>query len=219
MLVKCKSYGKKLDMKKALKSNCAEWSIIRKTTTLWGFRDVIIIFVVNILIIETTKSELSVGKFALIGALVSSASYILVQKIIKPPHRRLSIIIGATGSFMAVLGLIFKINYTMLFFYVILDGFFLPFFLIQLASSTFNVIDKEHENDMRIEYMINKDIAINGGRIISSIILLILLYLTKDLSILKVYLIFIGVIPIIAAYFLRKLKALNGSYNQVRKSN
>ncbi len=219
MLLRCKSYGSRLDLKKSFKSDCREWGIVRKTTVLWGFRDVTIVFVINILILETTKSELSIGKFALIGALISSASYILVQKLIKPRRRRLSITIGTIGSFLAVTGLILRIDNRMLLLYVVLDALFLPFFIIQLSSSTFNVIDKAHENDMRVEYMINKDIAINTGRIISSIILLILLTTSEGLSSLKIYLAFIGLMPIIAAYFLRRLKGLDGSCQQGEKSS
>lgn len=206
LILRCKNYGSKLDFKVALSKNCSEWDIIRKSTFLWGFRDVIIAFIVNILIIETTKSELSLGKLTLIASLLSSGSYVLVQKVIKPSKRRLAICIGTIGSFIAILGISFKVTYFTLFIYVVMDAFFLPFFLIQLSSSTFNVINRAHDEDMRIEYMINKDIAINAGRIISAVILIILLSVFKNISILRIYLIFIGVFPVAAGYFLRKLK-------------
>jgi YQGE family putative transporter len=61
---------------------------------------------------------------------------------------------------------------------------------------------------MRIEYMINKDFVLNLGRIISSIILLLLISVFKDLSILRAYLLLIGVIPLVSAYFLRKLSRI-----------
>lgn len=206
ILLKCNNYGKKLDFKKAFSRNCEDWSVIRKSTMFWGFRDVIIAFVVNILIIETTNSELSLGKLTFMGALASSVAYIIVQKIIKPPNRRISILIGTIGSFLAVLSIVFRVNYITLFIFMIFDSFILPFFIIQLSSSTFNVINKIHDENMRIEYMINKDIAINGGRVISSIILLGFLLSFKNASVLKIYLLFIGVAPIVSGYFLRKLR-------------
>ena len=175
MLLKCKNYGHRLKLKKVFSRNCEEWSIVRTSSLLWGFRDVIIASLVNILTIEATKSELSLGKLTLISSMISSASYVLVQKVIKPPHRRLSILIGTLGSFIAVLGLAANVVYGTLVFYIIMDAFFLPFFLIQLNSATFNVIDRNHEEDMRIEYIINKDLVLNGGRIISVLILITLL--------------------------------------------
>lgn len=206
LMLKCKNYGGKLYFKKIFSRNCDEWGTIRKATFFWGFRDVIIGFLVNILIIETTKSELSLGKLTLIASLLTSSSYVLVQKIIKPSRRRMAIFIGTIASFIAIWGIAYKVTYTTLLIYVVMDAFFLPFFLIQLSSSTFNVINRAHDEDMRIEYMINKDIAINSGRSISAIILIVLLSVFKNTSILRVYLLFIGLAPVAAGYFLTRLK-------------
>ncbi len=218
LLLKCKNYGSKINWKIAFSKNCEEWSIIRKTTALWGFRDVTIGFIISILIIETTKSELSLGTMTLIASLLSSVSYMLVQKVIKPPKRRLAIYIGTLGSFAAVLAVVYKVTYGTLLAFIMMDAFFLPFFLIQQSSSIFNVINRAGDEDMRIEYMINKDIAINSGRTISSLILIILMLIFKNTSILKVYLFFIGLAPIAAGFFLRKLRAvLEGSFTSDKK--
>ncbi|HYE82299.1 MAG TPA: MFS transporter [Clostridia bacterium] len=208
LFLRCKSYGYRLDFKRAFSRNCEEWSILRTSAALWGFRDVIIVFLINILTIEATGSELSLGKLTLISSMVSSASYVLVQKVIKPPQRRLSILIGALGSFAAVLGLSFKVGYGTLVLYIMMDAFFLPFFLIQLNSATFNVIDRNHEEVMRIEYMINKDLALNGGRLISVSILIVLLTLFKTSATLSFYLLFLGFVPIASAYTLGKLRGI-----------
>lgn len=205
-LLKCKNYGNKLEFKKVILRNCDEWSDIRKATFFWGFRDVIIVFLVNILIIETTKSELTLGKLTLIASLLSSISFVLVQKIIKPPHRRVSIYIGAIGAFLAVLSLGLNITYINLLVYVMMNGFFLPFFVIQLTSATFNVINRAHEESMRVEYMINREIVLNGGRAISASMLVFMLLEFKESSVLQFYLIFIGFIAIVSGYFLGKLK-------------
>jgi YQGE family putative transporter len=206
LLLRCKNYGHSLDFKKAFSRNCEEWSTVRIATALWGFRDVIIVFLVNILTIETTGSELSLGKLTLISSLISSASYVLVQRIIKPPRRKQAIVMGVLGSAIAVLALTVNVVYGTLVFYIMMDAFFLPFFLIQLNSATFNVIDGNHEKNMRIEYMINKDLVLNGGRVISVFILITLLSLFKSNGVLKFYLLFLGLIPIVSGYFLRRLK-------------
>ncbi|MBV7275574.1 MFS transporter [Clostridium thailandense] len=207
--LKCKNYSNELNFKKIFSRNCDEWGIIRISTFFWAFRDVIIVFIVNILIMETTGSELSLGKFALISSLVSSAVFILVQKVIKPPYRKVSIYIGTIGTFLAIAALVVKITNNTLFIYTVLDAFAIPFFLIQLSSSTFNVINKTNEENFRIEYMINKDIVLNSGRVISSTILVFLLNSFKNsYSILKIYLIVIGLLPLISGYFLGKLKSV-----------
>lgn len=217
LLLRCKSYGYRLDYRRAFSRNGSEWGIIRTSTALWGLRDVIIVFLINILTIEATRSELSLGKLTLIGSMVSSASYVLVQKVIKPPRRRLSILIGIIGSFTSVMGLVVDVGYTTLVLYTLLDAFFLPFFLIQLNSATFNTIDRNHENDMRIEYMINKDLVLNGGRIVSSFILILLLYMFGASSTLKGYLLFLGLVPLASGYSLGRLKTVFEGISNSRK--
>ena len=206
LLLRCQNYGTKLDLSKAIGKNCEEWQSIRKATFLWGFRDVIVGFTINILIIQTTGSELTIGKLSLMAALISSGAYMLVQRIVKPPRRRASVYIGATASFIALWGLIINVNFSTIFIYTVMDAFFLPFFLIQLSSSTFNVINRAHEEDMRIEYMINKDLALNSGRVISAGILILALKVFKEANILRYYLTFIGAAPVLAAYFVARLK-------------
>lgn len=215
LTLRCKNYGESLNYKKAFSSNGEEWRVVRRSTVFWGFRDVIIVFLINILIIETTKSELSLGQLTLVASLLSSISYVIVQKVIKPPRRRLSILIGSLGSFLAVLGLAAEVKYITLLLYVIMDAIFVPFYLIQLTSTTFNVISRAHDEDMRVEYMINRDIMLNAGRIISGTILLILLNISAEPSVLQGYLIFIGLAPMVSGYFLSKLKnVLLGQNNE-----
>lgn len=216
LLLRCKNYGYRLEYKKIFSRNCEEWGIVRTATALWGFRDVIIVFLVNILTIETTKSELSLGKLTLISSLASSASYVLVQRVIKPPRRRLSITMGVLGSAIAVLGLTVNVVYGTLVFYIIMDAFFLPFFLIQLNSASFNVIDRNDEKDMRIEYMINKDLVLNGGRAVSVLILLALLTLFKSNGALRFYLLFLGLVPIVSGYSLGRLEIFQWNKRNIR---
>ncbi|GAA0182361.1 MFS transporter [Clostridium sediminicola] len=204
-ILKCENYSQKLNLRRIFFTDCNQWRVLRKSIISWGFRDVIIIFIINILVIETTQNELTLGKLALLASLISSSSYILVQRIIKPPNRRKAILIGTIGSFLAIGGLIMNVSIWTLLFYVVMDAFFLPFFIIQQNSSVFNIIDRNHEEDMRVEYIINKDIALNTGRIISSIILIVLLMKFDNFEILKFYLGFIGLAPVISGYFLRKV--------------
>jgi len=210
MLLKCKSYGRRLDFRKAFARNGKEWSIVRTSASIWGFRDLIIVFLINILTIEATNSELSLGTLTFIGAIISSGAYVLAQKVIRPPHRKLSILIGTIGSFIAVLGLAAKVVYGTLVFYIIMNAFFLPFFLIQLNSAIFNVIDQNHEGSMRIEYMINRELVLNTGRAVSALILIILLTLFKTSAALKGYLLFLGLVPIASGYSLGRLREVLG---------
>lgn len=205
----CKNYSDKLNFRVIFHGNNNEWDIVAKSTFVWGFRDATIILVVNIMIIEILKSELTLGVFILIASLISAGSYLLVQKIIKPGKRKLSILIGISGSFLAVWALIFKTSYISLFIYTVMDAFFLPFYIVQLTSATFNVINQAHEEKLRIEYMINRDIVLNSGRIISTSILIFMLVVFNNSFALKFYLLFMGAASLIAGSILKKLNYIN----------
>ncbi|MFZ5353586.1 MAG: MFS transporter [Bacillota bacterium] len=212
-IISCKRYDSKLDIKTVLHGGCKDWNIIKWATVLWGFRDVVIVYIVNILIIETMKSELLLGKIILAGSLITSASYVLVQRIIKPPKRQLAVILGTAGSMLAVVLIAIKVNYLTILSYIVIDSFFIPFYIIQLTSATFNVISRARDEDLRIEYIINKDIALNAGRVLSSAVLFILLLLfdkdaLQELRFLKFYLLFIGIAPLFSGILLRRLRVI-----------
>lgn len=206
MFIKCQNYGSKLDFSVIFKGNNPDWNNVRIATTFWGLKDVVIVFILNILIIETTGSELALGEFGLMAALVSSASFLIVQKLIKPERRRVSLFLGAAFSFIAVFGLFVKVTYGTLLLYTLLEAFFLPFFMIQFSSATFNVINKSHEEKLRIEYIINKELVLNLGRLISGSILLILLITINNTRVLNYFLVFIGAAPLASSFFIARLK-------------
>ncbi|WP_099187313.1 MFS transporter [Tepidibacter mesophilus] len=206
LLLRSKHYKEKLDFKKIIGSNNFEWNNLRKSTAAWGLRDVVILFLLNILIYKTTKSEMELGKLFLIAYLISSASYILEQKFIKPNRRTFALHIGAIFMFISVLGLVIKINYSSILFFIILDAMSVPFFYVPMTSATFNVLAQHHEDNMRIEYIISRDIALNTGRILCTTLLMILLTFIKNDRVLNYFLLFIGSGQLIALYFLRKIK-------------
>lgn len=199
-------YGDKLNFRKIISSNGFEWSNLRKGIAAWGLRDVVILFLINILIYKTTGSEMALGKLTLIAYLVSSASYVSEQKFIKPKKRIFSLCLGSVFMFVAVFGLVIKISYTTLVVYMILDALFLPFFIVPMTSAAFNILSRSHEENMRTEYIINREFVLNIGRIISSSLLIILLTFIKNQKILNYFLIFIGSAQLISLYFLKKIK-------------
>ncbi|MCD2348811.1 MFS transporter [Clostridium guangxiense] len=195
-----------LDMKKVLISSSEEWKIAKKSNFLWGLRDSTMMFLINILAIQVMKNELNLGILALTAALITSGSCVLVQKIIKPERRRISILIGTVGAFISTLIIVLKLSYVSIFAYSIVDAFCIPFFMIQLYSATFNVIDVLDDEDSRVEYMISRDFMLNGGRAVSVCILIVLLICFDGKNIINVYLIFLGIVPTLSGYFLKKLQ-------------
>ncbi|MDF2985387.1 MAG: hypothetical protein K0R50_897 [Eubacterium sp.] len=215
-LLKADNYGTKLKFKKIFSGNCNDWNNLRKSIAAWGFRDVIIGFLIIVLVFKATGSELAVGKFSLYASLISSAAFYVEQKIIKPGLRLVSMLFGAILMFIAVWGLVANISYGSLIFYMIMEAAFVPFFLVPLASASFNIISIQHEEDLRVEYIINKEIVLNGGRIVSISILIALLSFYKNPNSLNYFLFFIGLAQLVSLIFLRRLKIWKAGGNTVR---
>lgn len=206
LLLKSKYYGDKLNIGHIWGSKHSEWTKLRKAIMVWGFRDVVIGFLITTLVFISTGSEFSVGKLSLLAAIISSLAFLSQQKLIKPKHRLFSIHIGAVLMFIAVLGFTRHIGYTSLLVFTVLDAMFAPFFLTPLNSASFNVITEYHEENLRAEYVINKEIILNIGRIISTILLILLLKTVKQAYVLNYFLLFLGSMQIISLFFLRKMK-------------
>lgn len=205
LLLKSKHYGETLYFKKIFIQHNNQWKKLRKAKVAWGLRDVVILFLISILIYQSTKSELSLGKLTFFSYIISSVAYITQQKIIKPSKRKLSLYLGASFMFIAVISLIIKIDYWPLVIYVTLDALFAPFFIVPMSSATFNLLSESHEENMRIEYIISNEFSLNTGRIISITILLLALSFVENSNILNYFILFIGSSQFISLYFLKKL--------------
>lgn len=209
LTLKSENSGKRLEFGKLLGNSCHEWSGLRKSMAAWGFRDVVISFLITILIFQATGSEWIVGELSLYASLISSAAFLVEQKLIKPKRRLFSMHIGAIFMFAAVIGIFIKITYPTLLLFIILDAVFVPFFIVPVSSASFNIINRNHEENLRVEYVINREIVLNLGRIISTGVLILLLTLMKTNRILNNFLLFIGTAQLISLWFLRKLNIWN----------
>ncbi|MDF2614178.1 MAG: hypothetical protein K0S71_1964 [Clostridia bacterium] len=206
LLLKSERYGEKIAFKKIFITANKEWKLLRNAFSLWGLRDVVMLFLINILIYQTTGSEMALGKLTFFSFLLVSLSCMLQQKIIKPRRRVFSITLGASAMFIAVIGLVVKIDYMFLIWYIFIDAAFIPFFTVPMSSAAFNLLSRSHEEEYRTEYIISKEFALNTGRIISTSILILLLTFFKNPRLLNYFLLFIGSAQLGALFFLRKIK-------------
>ncbi|TCT15444.1 YQGE family putative transporter [Natranaerovirga pectinivora] len=198
-------YGDTLDFKKILSNDNKDWTHIRKSITLWGLRDVVILFLISILIFKTTNSILSLGKLSLFAHILSSLAFVAEQKLIKPKRRWFSFHTGALFLLFSVLGLVFDINMTFIIVFIVIDAISMPFFTVPVVSATFNIIDQSKERSYRTEYIIRREINLCLGRVLSATTLILLLTFISNDRVLNYFLLFIGSAPVLALIFLRKL--------------
>ncbi|WP_182199593.1 MFS transporter [Paraliobacillus salinarum] len=156
------------------RKNNKNWGKILYAHILQGLREGIFVFVISIWVFISTNSELALGTFNLVFSGCSFICYYAATRFVTPKRRKRSIFIGGITLFLAIFIIIFNLNYTILLAYGAIIGIAYPLFTVPYVSLTYDVIGKGWKaGEMRIEYIVVREIFLNTGRVISIIIFLI----------------------------------------------
>jgi MFS transporter, YQGE family, putative transporter len=160
----------KLELREALaeRKKNKDLKYILFATFFQGFRGGTFIFLISLWVYIATNSELSLGKFALLQSSIGLISYYVVGKWIKPSQRKKSILFAGFVMYAAILIIAFNLTYFKLMIYGAIIAFVFPFLFVPFSSITYDVIGSaKHSAERRIEYMVIKELFLNGGRILS----------------------------------------------------
>ncbi|MUV39628.1 uncharacterized protein JNUCC1_03512 [Lentibacillus sp. JNUCC-1] len=160
----------KFEFKRILKerNHNKNWKRILNAHVFQGLREGIFLFVITIWVFLTTGSEFSLGIFNLVLSGLSFVFYFLATRFIKPAMRKRAILTGGLLLFAALFTILFDINYTLLIIYAVLIGAAYPIFTVPYVSLTYDVIGKARfAKDLRIEYIVVRELFVNTGRVIS----------------------------------------------------
>lgn len=212
--------GKYLLMKivKTRKTN-SNWRYILSAHVLQGLREGIFLFVISIWVFVATGSEFALGKFNLLLSGCSFISYYVATRLIKPRLRKKSIFSAGLMLFIAIWLIVFEVNYTILLIYGLVIGFSYPFFTVPYISITYDVIGKsEGARDMRIEYIVVREMFLNIGRILSVSLFIVAVSLFPVDTVIPYLLISLGSGHLIVYFFIRKINlGKNFISNQLTK--
>jgi MFS transporter, YQGE family, putative transporter len=151
------------------------WNSILKAHFFQGLREGTFVFVIIVWVYVTTKSEFALGTFGLVQSAVSFTGYFIVTRIIKPQYRKRFIFIGGLILFLALGFILFNLTFTKLMIYGVIVAIAYPLILIPYGSLTYDVIGHSWKaGEMRIEYIVVRELFLNLGRIVS-----ILLFITS----------------------------------------
>lgn len=149
------------------------WKRILNAHVAQGFREGTFLFAVSIWIFLMTQDELSLGVFNLVYSGFSFLFYFLVSRWVKPRRRKKAIFISGLALYLSVIILLFSDTMAMLLVYGGIAGIFFPLLYVPYISLTYDVIGKSwNAAEMRIEYIVVREIFLNFGRILSIIIFL-----------------------------------------------
>ncbi|MEH6906525.1 MFS transporter [Neobacillus drentensis] len=144
------------------------WRLITNANFFQGLREGTFAFVISVLVYLSTGSEMSLGTFGLLNSGISCIAYYLASRLIKQRFRKKAILIGGLLLYTAVLIIVWDVNFVKLLIYGGIIAIAYPLLLVPYMSTTYDVIGTGWKAaEMRIEYIVVREIFLNLGRIIS----------------------------------------------------
>ncbi|MGD6969173.1 MFS transporter [Rossellomorea vietnamensis] len=150
------------------RKNNENWKLITNAHFFQGLREGTFIFVISVFVFISTGSEFAIGTFGLVNSGIAFIGYFLTSRLIKKRYRKKSILIGGLILYAAIFLIVFDLTYARLLMYAGIIAVAYPLLLVPYISMTYDVIGKGWKAaEMRIEYIVVREIFLNLGRIVS----------------------------------------------------
>lgn len=144
------------------------WRLITNAHFFQGLREGTFLFVISVFVYLSTGSEMALGTFGLLNSGISFIAYFLASRMIKKSYRKKAILIGGLILYAAVILIVWDVSYTKLLIYAGMIAIAYPLLLVPYMSTTYDVIGIGWKAaEMRIEYIVVREIFLNFGRIVS----------------------------------------------------
>ncbi|RBW70543.1 MFS transporter [Bacillus taeanensis] len=193
----------------------SDWQRILTAHFFQGLREGSFIFIIVVWVFITTQSELALGTFGLVQSSVSFVAYYLATRLIKPRYRKKAILIGGMLLYAAIYIIIFNLTYPRLLIYAAVISVAYPLLLVPYMSLTYDVIGKSwNAAEMRIEYIVVRELYLNLGRIVSIVSFIIAVTIFDETVSIPYLLMIIGAGHLLVYFSIRKIR-----YRKEHKKN
>ncbi|HLR74486.1 MAG TPA: MFS transporter [Virgibacillus sp.] len=183
------------------------WNYILNAHIAQGLREGIFLFVITIWVYLITKSEFALGMFNLLLSALSFIFYFIATKFIKPNLRKKAILLGAIILYSSIYIILFKINYTLLLIYAVAIGIAYPIINVPYVSMTYDVIGQAREaKDLRVEYIVVREVFVNLGRVVSIGVFLIAVTLFNAEKVIPILLVTFGAGHLFIYFFIKNIQ-------------
>jgi MFS transporter, YQGE family, putative transporter len=181
------------------------WRLITNAHIFQGLREGTFVFVISVYVFISTGSELALGTYGLINSGISFLAYYGASRLIKKKGRKKAILIGGILLYLAILLIIWDVTFVKLMIYAATIALAYPILLVPYISTTYDVIGSGwNAAEMRIEYIVVREIFLHFGRIFSILFFLTAIFFFKEKSI-PVVLLILGAGHTCIYYFLRRV--------------
>ncbi|WAA10408.1 MFS transporter [Fervidibacillus albus] len=144
------------------------WKLITNANVSQGLREGIFAFVINVYVYIVTGSEMALGTFAFVNSLISFITYFAAGRWIRKKDRKKAMLFGGTILFLSIFIILFRVDYSLLLLYSGVIAFAYPIVLVPFLSTSYDVIGKSRKAaEMRVEYIVVREVFLNIGRMIS----------------------------------------------------
>ena len=141
------------------------WRLITNAHFFQGLREGTFLFIISVFVYISTGSELALGTFGLINSGISFIAYYAASRLITKNKRKKAILLGGIILYLAVLLIVWDINYVKLLIYAAMIAVAYPILLVPYMSTTYDIIGTAWKAaEMRIEYIVVREIFINFGK-------------------------------------------------------
>ncbi|WP_419956124.1 MFS transporter [Neobacillus niacini] len=183
------------------------WRLITNAHFFQGLREGTFLFIISVLVYISTGSELALGTFGLINSGISFIAYYAASRLIKKNRRKKAILIGGIILYLAVLIIVWDVNYVKLLIYAAMIAVAYPILLVPYVSTTYDVIGSAWKAaEMRIEYIVVREIYINLGRIVSILSFLAAVTWFNEKESIPILLLFLGAGHSLIYLFVRRVQ-------------
>ncbi|MEH6994477.1 MFS transporter [Neobacillus drentensis] len=183
------------------------WRLITNANFFQGLREGTFLFIISVFVYISTGSELALGTFGLINSGISFIAYYAASRLIKKNKRKKAILVGGIILYLAVLLIVWDINYVKLLIYAGMIAVAYPLLLVPYMSTTYDIIGSAWKAaEMRIEYIVVREIFINLGRIVSILSFLAAVTWFDPEKSIPILLLFIGAGHSLIYLFVRKVQ-------------
>jgi MFS transporter, YQGE family, putative transporter len=183
------------------------WRLITNAHFFQGLREGTFLFIISVLVYISTGSELALGTFGLINSGISFIAYFAVSRLIKKNMRKKAILFGGIILYLAVLLIVWDISYVKLLIYAAMIAVAYPILLVPYMSTTYDIIGTAWKAaEMRIEYIVVREIFINLGRIVSILSFLAAVTWFNEKESIPILLLFLGAGHSIIYLFVRRVQ-------------
>jgi MFS transporter, YQGE family, putative transporter len=169
------------------------WRMITNAHFFQGLREGVFVFIVSVFVFIATDSEMALGTFGLINSGIAFVAYFLASRMLKKEFRKRAILIGGLMLYVAIFLIVFEPTYYRLLLYAALIAVAYPLLLVPYMSMTYDVIGRGWKAaEMRIEYIVVREIFLNLGRIVSILMFLGAITLFNEEKSIPVILVILG---------------------------